>query len=106
MTCHAHRPQRPPREQLLEDALAKIAGKEQAVRPAGTERREEPQMRDGDILRLVDQDVIEMTVELVADPVGSDRCTEQFGSLADEIGEIEQALARLPRPTPAPSAQK
>jgi len=47
------------------------------------------------VLGLVDQDVIEAAVELVADPVGQLGAVEQFGGLADLVVEIDQALALL-----------
>ena len=51
------------------------------------------------ILRLVDQDVVEMPIKLVADPVCRRRIAKQVGGLADQVGKIEQpfaGLARLP----------
>ena len=47
------------------------------------------------ILRLVDQDVVELPVELVADPVGRDAVLEQMRGAADQVVEIEQSLAPL-----------
>ena len=45
--------ERLPRERLLEDALAEVAGKEQRIGTAAAQRGQEPQVGDADILRLV-----------------------------------------------------
>src|SRR5207245_11535691 len=41
------------RERWLEDALAKITGEEQGVRPTSAKRSKKPQLSDADVLRLV-----------------------------------------------------
>jgi len=51
--------ERPPRERLLEDPLAEIAGNEQTIGTIGGQRGQETQFGDADILRLVDDDEIE-----------------------------------------------
>ena len=48
-----------PREGLLEDALAEIAGEEEAVGTATAEGGQKAQLGDADVLRLVDDDVVE-----------------------------------------------
>ena len=45
--------ERLPRERLLEDALAEVAGEEQSVGPPAAQRGEEPKVGDADVLRLV-----------------------------------------------------
>src|SRR6516225_8658565 len=62
--------EREPRERLLKDALSEIAGKEQAVRAVRSERREEPQFGDLDILRLIDNGKIEWRLTLGHDAFG------------------------------------
>ncbi len=47
------------------------------------------------VLRLIDQDVIEVAIKLVADPVCRIGGFQQASRLADQIGEIQQALACL-----------
>ncbi len=49
---HIHA-ERLPREGLLENALAKITGKEQSIRPAGGESGKKAQFGDADVLRFV-----------------------------------------------------
>ena len=51
--------ERPPGERRLEDPLSEIPGKEQLVRPPSAEGREKPQLRDADVLRLVDHAEVE-----------------------------------------------
>jgi hypothetical protein len=50
--------ERLPGERLLEDALAEVAGEEQAV-GSGAQRGEEAQLGDADVLRLVDDGEVE-----------------------------------------------
>ena len=61
-----------PREGLLKDALSEIAGEEQRVRPLGRNRREEAQLGDAEVLRLVDDNVGERLVAPVGE-IGSNQ---------------------------------
>ena len=47
------------------------------------------------VLRLVDQDVLDATVELVLHPLGGVRSRQQVRRLDDEVVEIECAACRL-----------
>ncbi len=51
--------ERLPGKGLLEDALAQVAGEEQAVGALAAQRGEKAQLRDADILRFIDHDVFE-----------------------------------------------
>ena len=51
--------ERPPGERRLEYPLSEIPGEEQAVRPAPAQGRQEPQLRDADVLGLVDHAEVE-----------------------------------------------
>jgi hypothetical protein len=64
-------PERLPRERLLEDPLAQVAGEEQAF-GRSRQRSQEAQVRDADILRLVDHDIVERGV-LALRQVGGQR---------------------------------
>jgi hypothetical protein len=95
-----------PRERLLEDALAEIAGEEQRVRPVGRYRRQKPQLRHPEILRLVDHDMGKRLRRPV--PVERSRRGEQARrrhqpalreALADPREHRPKALA-LPRTEP------
>ena len=57
---------------MAEDALAEIAGEEQPVGPVARERREESQLGDAEVLRLVDHRVGERSL-LGFGQVGSKR---------------------------------
>src|SRR6266851_1788418 len=46
--------QRFPGEGLLKDSLAQVSREEEAIRPASTESRQKPQLRDTDILGFID----------------------------------------------------
>ncbi len=51
--------ERLPGERLLEDALAEIAGEEEAVVARGRDCREQSQLGDAEVLRFVDDDMRE-----------------------------------------------
>ena len=64
-------------------------------------------MRFVGILRLINEDVIELAVELVAYPGGKFLVLQQRRRLADLVIEIDQPLARLRLlPAPGKSAAK
>ena len=48
-----------PRKRMLENALPDIAREEQAIRLRRRQGREEPQLRRGQILRFIDDDMVE-----------------------------------------------
>src|SRR5438128_2493299 len=48
-----------PREWLLEDPLAEVTGEEESVWPAAAKRCDKTQLRNADVLRFVDDDVVE-----------------------------------------------
>src|SRR5207249_8766934 len=48
-----------PRKRLLEDALPQIAGEEEAVRPVSAKGRKESQVRHTQVLRFINNDVVE-----------------------------------------------
>ena len=54
-------------------------------------------MRGVGVLRLVDQDVVELAVELVADPLRQALVAEQCGGAADLVVEVDQPFALLGR---------
>ena len=55
-----------PGEGLLEDSLAEVSGEEQSVWATGAERGEEPQVGDGEVLRLVGDYEVEWEFLLLA----------------------------------------
>ena len=56
-----------PGERLLEDALAEVAGEKQAFGRSAPERGEESQVRDGDVLRLVNDREVEWRILALGD---------------------------------------
>src|SRR5579883_1334752 len=68
--------ERLPGERLLENALAEIAGKEEAFRPAAGQRGEEPRFGDAEVLRFVDDGEIER-------PLAS---RQALGQAAEHVG--------------------
>lgn len=94
---------------MLEDALAGVAGQEQAIRSAGRKRREEPQLRRREVLRLVDDDMIERPGRSAFERLGENgkhvrprrvalglkRCTDcgEHGQETSALVRTEPALA-------------
>ena len=79
--------ERAPGERCLEDALAEVAGKEQAVGFTASQRGEEAELRHVDVLALVDDDEIERSLATRRGLLGDSRehfglCNQAFGSQA------------------------
>ena len=55
---------------MLKDALAHVAGQKQRVRAGGRQRRKEAQFGGGEVLRLIEDDVVEGLVRLACEPIG------------------------------------
>ena len=94
--------ERLPRERLLEDALAEVAGEEQRVGPSAAERGEEAQLRDAEVLRLVHDREVEGR-RLAASPCASARACEH-ARLGDQPARLQSARAPARRSTTAPRA--
>src|SRR5690606_31874640 len=59
------------------------------------QRADDRPLRGVGVLRFVDQDVVELPVELVADPRAKSRLRQQPSGPADQIIEIDQSFALL-----------
>src|SRR5262249_32422731 len=57
-----------PRERLLEDTLTQIASEEEGVWPISTQSGQEPEVGRADILRLIDDRVVEQHIPVLRDP--------------------------------------
>ena len=60
-------PERPPGERRLEDPLSEIPGEEQAVRPVPAQGHQKSQLRDADVLSLVDRAEVERRTRSLCD---------------------------------------
>jgi len=74
------------------------------------QRIDDPPLRGIGVLRLVDEDMIETAIELVADPVGELRSPSSSAARRILVVEIDEPRAAWPRPRPArkprPSRQR
>ena len=89
-----------PENRLLVVADCKDGAHRIALRPGTVEvivgqRLDDAPLRRIGILRLVDEDMVETAVELVADPLGHRAVRQQAGGTRDKVVEIDEPLALL-----------